>query len=138
MTPAWRDLLDEHHAFVRKQLQAFKGREVKTTGDGFLATFDSPGRAVHCARAIRDGVRHLGLEVRAGLHTGECEISGTDVAGIAIHIASRVQGLAGPSEILVSNTVRDLVTGSGLRFTDRGRHQLKGIEGDWPVYAVDG
>ena len=133
----WRDLLDEHHALVRKQLQVFKGREVKTTGDGFLATFDSPGRAVQCARAIRDGVRHLGLEIRAGLHTGECEISGTDVAGIAVHIASRIQSLAEPGEILVSGTVQDLVTGSGLRFTDRGRHQLKGIDGNWPVFAAD-
>lgn len=134
----WRELLDEHHAFVRKQLQVFRGREVKTTGDGFLATFDSPGRAVQCARAIRDGVRHLGLQIRAGLHTGECEISGADVAGIAVHIASRIQGLAVPSEILVSGTVHDLVTGSGLRFADRGKHQLKGIEGDWPLFAVDG
>jgi class 3 adenylate cyclase len=134
----WRELLDEHHAVIRKQLQLFKGREVKTTGDGFLATFDSPGRAVQAARAIRDGVRRLGLEVRVGLHTGECEVSGADVAGIAVHIASRIQTLAGPGEILVSGTVRDLVTGSGLRFADRGRHQLKGIEGDWPVFAVEG
>jgi class 3 adenylate cyclase len=135
---SWRELLDEHHAFVRKQLQVFRGREVKTTGDGFLATFDSPGRAVQCARAIRDGVRHLGLEVRVGLHTGECEICGADVAGIAVHIASRIQGLAGPGEILVSGTVHDLVTGSGLRFSDHGRHELKGIEGSWPLFAVDG
>jgi len=134
----WRELLDEHHAFVRTQLQVFRGREVKTTGDGFLATFDSPGRAVQCARSIRDGVRHLGLEVRVGLHTGECEISGNDVAGIAVHIASRIQGLAQPGEILVSGTVHDLVTGSGLRFSDHGRHELKGIEGSWPLFSVDG
>ena len=133
----WQELLDEHHALVRKQLQVFRGREVKTTGDGFLATFDSPSRAVQCARAIRDGLRHLGLEVRAGLHTGECEISGADVAGIAVHIASRIQGLAVPSEILVSGTVHDLVTGSGLRFSDHGRHQLKGIEGDWSLFAAE-
>ncbi|MGH9004522.1 MAG: adenylate/guanylate cyclase domain-containing protein, partial [Acidimicrobiia bacterium] len=134
----WNELLGEHHALVRKQLQVFKGHEVKTTGDGFLATFDSPGRAVQCARVIRDGVRRLGLEVRAGLHTGECEVSGADVAGIAIHLASRVQSLAAPGEILVSGTVHDLVTGSGLRFADRGRHQLKGIEGEWPLFAVVG
>jgi class 3 adenylate cyclase len=133
----WRHLLDEHHALVRKQLDVFKGREVKTTGDGFLATFHSPGRAVQCARAIRDDVRRLGVEIRAGLHTGECEVSGADVAGIAVHIASRVQSLAGPGEVLVSGTVRDLVTGSGLRFADRGRHALKGMEGDWQLFVVE-
>lgn len=135
---SWRNRLDEHHTVIRRELELFKGREVKTTGDGFLATFDSPGRAVQCARAIRDVVHRLGLEVRVGLHTGECEVTGADVAGIAVHIASRVQGLAGSGEILVSGTVRDLVTGSGLRFTDRGRHHLKGIEGDWLLFAVDG
>jgi class 3 adenylate cyclase len=134
----WGALLDEHHTVVRRQLELFGGREVKTTGDGFLATFDSPGRAVQCARAVRDALRRLGLEVRAGLHTGECEFDGTDVAGIAVHIASRIEARAAPGEILVSGTVRDLVTGSGLRFSDRGRHPLKGIEGDWPVYALDG
>jgi uncharacterized protein (TIGR00369 family) len=132
----WQQLLDDHHMVVRKQLKLFKGREVKTTGDGFLATFDSPGRAVQCGRAIRDGVHRLGLAIRVGLHTGEFEESGGDVAGIAVHIASRIQGLAHPGEILVSGTVRDLVAGSGLRFTDRGRHQLKGIEGDWQVFAI--
>ena len=133
----WRELLAEHDAVVRRQLELFKGREVKTTGDGVLATFDSPGWAVQCARGIREGVVRLGLHIRVGLHTGECEVSGADVAGIAVHIASRIQGLAGPGEILVSGTVRDLVTGSGLRFADRGRHPLKGIEGDWPVFAVE-
>jgi class 3 adenylate cyclase len=132
----WRELLEEHHAVVRKQLTVFRGREVKTTGDGFLATFDSPGRAVQAARAIRDALRRVGLEVRAGLHTGEYEISGTDVAGIAVHIASRVQAFAGPGEVVVTSTVRDLVTGSGLRFTDRGRQQLKGIDGDWQLFAL--
>ncbi|HKY76364.1 MAG TPA: hotdog fold thioesterase [Acidimicrobiia bacterium] len=132
----WHQILSHHHALVRSELNAFKGREVKTTGDGFLATFDSPGRAVQCARAIRDGVKRLGLDVRAGLHTGECDVSGADVAGIAVHIASRVQSLAGPGEILVSGTVRDLVAGSGLPFEDRGRHRLKGIEGEWPLFAV--
>jgi class 3 adenylate cyclase len=134
----WRELLEEHHEIIRKQIQVFKGKEVKTTGDGFLVTFDSPGRAVQAARAFRDGVRRLGLEVRAGLHTGECEMSGGDVAGIAVHLASRIQGLAGPGEILVSGTVHDLVTGSGLRFADRGRHKLKGIDGEWQLFALNG
>ena len=134
----WRELLDAHHNVIRKQLELFKGHEVKTTGDGFLATFDSPGRAVQAARAIRDSVRRLGLELRIGLHTGECEISGADVAGIGVHIASRIQSLAAPGEILVSGTVRDLVTGSGLRFSERGHHTLRGIEGDWAVFALDG
>jgi class 3 adenylate cyclase len=132
----WRELLDEHHAAVRRELAVFKGREVNTTGDGFLAIFDSPGRAVQAARAIRDAIGRIGLEVRAGLHTGECEVSGGDVAGIAVHIAARVQGLAGDGEILVTSTVRDLVTGSGLRFTDRGRHALKGIDDDWQLFAL--
>jgi class 3 adenylate cyclase len=133
----WHDLLAQHHATVRRQLELFKGREVKTTGDGFLATFDSPTRAVQCARAIRDDVHRLGLEVRIGLHTGECVLAGADVSGIAVHFASRVQSLAGPGEILVSGTVRDLVSGSGLRFADRGHHQLKGIEGEWPLFVVE-
>jgi len=133
----WGELLDAHHAAIRRQLDVFKGREVKTTGDGFLALFDSPSRAAQAARAMRDSVHRLGLEIRAGLHTGECELSGADVAGIAVHIASRIQALAAPAEILVSGTVRELVTGSGLHFTDRGRHALKGIEDEWPVYALD-
>jgi len=132
----WNDVLAEHHALVRRQLELFKGREIKTTGDGFLATFESPGRAVQAARAIRDAVRRIGLEVRAGLHTGECEMSGGDIAGIAVHIAARVQALARDGEVLVTGTVRDLVTGSGLRFTDRGRHVLTGIEGDWQLFAL--
>ena len=126
----WTELLDRHHTAVRKQLQLFKGTEVKTTGDGFLATFDSPGRAIQAARAIRDGVQALGLEIRVGLHTGECEVFKADVAGIAVHIASRVQAMAEPGEILLSGTVRDLVTGSGMPFTDRGRHALKGVQGE--------
>jgi class 3 adenylate cyclase/acyl-coenzyme A thioesterase PaaI-like protein len=135
---AWRELLEEHDAWVRRQLHSFKGHEVKRTGDGFLATFDSPARAVLCARAIRDAVKRIGIEVRAGLHTGECELVGADVAGIAVHIASRIQSTAGPSEVLVSSTVRDLVAGSGLRFTDHGRHILKGIAGDWQLFVVEG
>ena len=133
----WRELLDEHHALVRRQLQAFKGREVKTMGDGFLLAFDSPARAVQCARAIRDGVARLGLEIRAGLHSGECEVVGSDLAGIAVHVGSRVQAAASAGEVLVSSTVRDLVAGSGLRFTDRGRHTLKGLEGEWHLLAVE-
>jgi len=134
----WRRLLQEHNDVVRRHLLVFKGREIKSVGDGFLATFDSPARAIQCARAIRDGVKQLGLDVRTGIHTGECEIMGTDIAGIAVHIASRVQTVAGPSEILVSSTVRELVTGSGLRFTDHGRHTLKGLDGDWQLFAVAG
>ena len=132
----WKELLDQHDTLVRRQLQAFQGREVKTTGDGFLATFDSPWRALQAARTIRDEVQRLGIYIRAGLHTGECQRSGTDVAGIAVHISSRVQACAQPGEVLVTGTVRDLVTGSGLRFTDRGRQPLKGIEGDWQLFAL--
>jgi class 3 adenylate cyclase len=133
----WREVLDGHHALVRRQLQTFKGREVKTTGDGFLAAFDSPARAVQCARAIRDGVGGLGIEIRAGLHSGECDVVGQDLGGIAVHVASRVQAGAEPGEVLVSSTVRDLVAGSGLRFSDRGRRELKGLEGEWHLLAVE-
>ena len=134
----WTDLLDQHHSTVRKQLQLFKGKEVKTTGDGFLATFESPGLAVQAARAIRESVRALGLEIRVGIHTGECEVSVDDVGGIAVHIASRILALADPGDVLLSGTVRDLVTGSGLTFVDRGRHPLKGVEGEWQICALDG
>lgn len=134
----WRELLDEHHAVVRRQIEIHLGREVKTTGDGFLATFDSPSRAVRCAMAIRDGVRRVGLEMRGGVHTGECEIVGADVAGLAVHVASRVQSAAEPGEILVSSTVRDLVAGSGLELVDRGLHELKGLDGTWALMAVRG
>jgi class 3 adenylate cyclase len=134
----WAELLDRHHIAVRKQLQLFKGTEVKTTGDGFLATFESPGQAIQAARAIRDGVRSLGLEIRVGIHTGECEVSKGDVVGIAVHIASRIQARADPGDILLSGTVHDLVAGSGLRFAGRGRHQLKGVDGEWPIFALDG
>jgi class 3 adenylate cyclase len=133
---AWGRLLAEHHDAVRSQLEIWKGKEVKTTGDGFLATFDSPARAVQCARSVRDVVRRLGLEIRAGIHTGECEVTKTDVAGIAVHVAARIQALAEPGEVLVSSTVRDLVAGSGLRFFDRDRHELKGIEGEWQLFAL--
>ena len=134
----WRQLLQEHNDVVRRQLQIFKGREVKTVGDGFVVTFESPARAIQCARAVRDGVKQLGLDMRTGIHTGECEVLGADIAGIAVHLASRVLSVAGPGEILVSSTVRELVTGSGLGFTDHGRHVLKGIEGEWQLFAVAG
>lgn len=125
---AWRDILERHHAAVRRELVRFRGREIDTVGDGFLAAFDGPARAIRCACAIRDGVRELGIEVRAGLHTGECEMLGEKLAGVAVHAGARVASVAGPNEVLVSATVRDLVAGSGIRFDDRGLHQLKGRE----------
>jgi class 3 adenylate cyclase len=134
----WQDLLAEHHRLVREQLERYRGREVKTLGDGFLATFDGPGRGIRCARSVIEAVRELGLELRAGLHTGECELSDGDVAGIAVHIGARVGANAGPGEILVSSTVKDLVVGSGLEFADRGTHTLKGVPGEWRLYAVAG
>jgi pimeloyl-ACP methyl ester carboxylesterase len=133
----WRDVLESHQAHVRRQLDRFQGREVKTTGDGFLATFDGPARAIRCAVAIRDAVRSLELEIRAGLHTGEVEISGDDIAGVAVHIAARVAAAAGAEEVLVSRTVVDLVAGSGLTFADRGEHTLKGVPGEWSLFAVE-
>jgi class 3 adenylate cyclase len=132
----WRVLLDAHDAVVRSQLSRFRGREVKTSGDGFLAMFDGPQRAIRCAMAIRDAVQPLGIEVRAGLHTGECELRGDDIGGIGVHIGARVNELAGPSEVLVSSTLRDLVIGSGLEFEDRGAYGLKGIPGDWRLFTV--
>ena len=133
----WRDLLDHHHAAIRRNLTRFRGHEVKTTGDGFLATFDGPARGVRCACAIAEEIRSLGIEVRAGLHTGECEMIGDDVGGIAVHIGARVAALAGASEVLVSGTVKDLVAGSGLRFADRGSRSLKGIPGQWPIFVAE-
>jgi class 3 adenylate cyclase len=132
----WRELLDAHEEVIRRELDRHSGREVKTTGDGFLATFDGPTRAVRCARAISDEVRRLGIEVRAGLHTGECELRNGDVGGIAVHIAARVAAKAGPGEVLVSSTVKDLVVGSDLEFADRGPHELKGVPGEWRLLAV--
>ena len=134
----WRELLEEHHRLVRAELERFRGREIDTAGDGFLATFDGPARAIHCACAIRDSVRSLGIEIRAGLHTGECELVAGKVAGIAVHTAARVNGLAQPSEVLVSSTVKDLVAGSGIEFVDRGEHDLKGVPGTWRLYAAAG
>lgn len=133
----WHDVLDTHHATIRRNLSRFRGHEVKTTGDGILATFDGPARGVRCACAITDEIRPLGIEVRAGLHTGECEVMGDDVGGIAVHIGARVAALAGAGEVLVSSTVKDLVAGSGLRFGDRGSQSLKGLPGEWHIYAVE-
>jgi class 3 adenylate cyclase/pimeloyl-ACP methyl ester carboxylesterase len=132
----WRALLDAHDAVVRAQLARFRGREVNTSGDGFLAMFDGPQRAIRCAMAIRDAVQALGIEVRAGLHTGECEVRGDDIGGIGVHIGARVSALAGPNDVLVSSTLRDLVIGSGLEFEERGAHELKGVPGEWHLFAV--
>ncbi|HME14326.1 MAG TPA: adenylate/guanylate cyclase domain-containing protein [Mycobacterium sp.] len=132
----WHALLDAHDAVVRSQLARFRGREVNTSGDGFLAMFDGPQRAIRCAMAIRDAVHALGIEVRAGLHTGECEVRGDDIGGIGVHIGARVSALAGPNDVLVSSTLRDLVIGSGLEFDDRGNHELKGVPGEWRIFAV--
>ena len=132
----WRDLLERHHTLVRRELLRYRGREVDTAGDGFLAAFDGPARAIRCACAIVHGVRDLGLSVRAGLHTGECEVADGKIAGIAVHTGARVAALAATDEVLVSNTVRDLVAGSGIQFSDRGPHALKGIPGEWRLFAV--
>jgi class 3 adenylate cyclase len=132
----WRALLDAHDAVVRTQLVRFRGREVNTSGDGFLAMFDGPQRAIRCAMSIRDGVQALGIQVRAGLHTGECEVRGDDIGGIAVHIGARVSAMARPNDVLVSSTLRDLVIGSGLEFEPRGAHQLKGVPGEWNLFAV--
>jgi class 3 adenylate cyclase len=134
----WREMLQAHHNITRRELERFRGNEVKTTGDGFLATFDGPARAVRCGCAIRDAIRGWGLEVRAGLHTGEIETIGDDVGGIGVHIAQRVQSHADPGEVLVSRTVTDLVAGSGIDFADRGEHELKGVPGAWRLFAVTG
>lgn len=133
---AWRPLLDRHDEVVRRQLDRFRGREVKVVGDGFVATFDGPARAIRCAVAISDAVRLLGLEVRAGLHTGEIERRGDDIAGMAVHIGARVAALASAGEVLVSSAVPPLVAGSGLTFTDRGYRELKGVDGEWKIFGV--
>ena len=133
----WRDVLDAHDRTIRRQLERFRGREVGTRGDGFVATFDGPGRAIECGCAMRDAVRALGLEIRVGLHTGEIELREDDeVAGVAVHIAARVEQHADPAEVLVSSTVKDLVAGSGIEFDDRGEHQLKGVPGTWKLFSV--
>jgi pimeloyl-ACP methyl ester carboxylesterase len=134
----WRELLEHHNTLVRRELARFRGRELSTAGDGFLATFDGPGRAVACAVSIRDAARALGLQIRFGLHTGELELTGSDIRGIAVHTGARVAAKAGPGEVLASSTVKDLVAGSGLEFEDRGSHELKGVPGEWRLYAVAG
>ena len=133
---AWRALLARHDELSRAQLARFRGRPVKSLGDGWLATFDGPARAIRCALELREAMRELGVELRAGLHTGECEAIGEDVGGLAVHIGARVGALAAPREVLVSNTVKDLVVGSGIDFADRGEHALKGVPGTWRLWAA--
>jgi len=135
---AWKDLLERHHAVIRHELVRFRGREIKTIGDGFLATFDGPARAVRCAQAIVEAEQSIGVQVRAGVHTGEVELMGDDVGGIAVHIGARVAALAAPSEVLVSGTVRDLVAGSGIEFKERGSRSLKGVPGEWRLFGLIG
>jgi class 3 adenylate cyclase len=132
----WRSLLEQHNQISRDQIAHFGGREIKQTGDGFLSSFDSPTRAIRCAVAIRHATAELGLQVRIGIHSGECEVLGGDIAGIAVHIAARVQTAASPNEILVSHTVMESVTGSGVDFADQGEHDLKGVPGTWNLHAV--
>lgn len=134
----WRHLLNTHHILVRKELVRFRGREIDTSGDGFFAIFEGPARAIRCACAIRDSVRGLGINIRAGLHTGECELMENNVAGIAVHLGARVMSKAGPGEVLVSGTLKDLVAGSGIQFESRGKNTLKGIPGTWELYSVTG
>ena len=133
----WRELLTRHHELIRGQLAQYRGLELDTAGDGFFARFDGPARAIRCAKSIVEGVHELGIEVRAGLHTGECELFERKVGGIAVSIGARVAAEAGPNEVLVSNTVKDLVAGSGIEFADRGSHELKGVPGEWRLFAVD-
>ena len=132
----WRELLGNYYAVLRKELTAFRGHEVNTAGDGLLATFDGPARAIRCAHSVHEKMRPLGLQVRTGLHTGECELIGNDIGGIAVHIAARVEATAEPDEVMVSSTVKDLVAGSGLEFADRGSHKLKGLSGEWRLFAA--
>jgi len=132
----WRDLLAEHYRLARREVSRFRGHEVKATGDGLLASFDGPARAVRCAVAIRDAVRSLGIEIRAGVHTGEVEVMADDLGGIAVHVGARVMAQAGPGEVLASSTVKDLVAGSGLDFEDQGAHTLRGVSGEWRLFSV--
>jgi class 3 adenylate cyclase len=134
----WRWLLDAHDRTVRDQLRRLGGREIDAAGDGFFAAFDGPARAIHCAKAIVEATGELGIKLRVGLHTGECEVRGDRLGGLAVHIAARVGALATSGEVLVSGTVKDLVVGSGIEFTDRGEHELKGVPGSWKLFAVEG
>jgi class 3 adenylate cyclase len=134
----WKSMLDSHDRSVREQLQRFRGREIHTTGDGFMASFDGPARAIRGAEAIIEATKGLGIELRAGMHTGECEVRGDDLGGLAVHIAARVGALADPGEVLVSGTLKDLVVGSGIEFEDRGEHELRGVPGTWKLFAVRG
>ncbi len=134
----WRDLLELHHSRIRTELKRFRGREIDTAGDGFLAAFDGPARAIRCACAAVEAITGLGIEIRAGVHTGECEVLGEKLSGVAVHIGARVAGQAAPGEVLVSSTVKDLVAGSGIVFEDRGTAELKGVPGTWRLYAVRG
>jgi class 3 adenylate cyclase len=133
---AWRDRLNDHHVAVRRELSRFRGEELDTAGDGFFATFDGPARAILCAQAISGAVGELELRIRSGIHTGECELQDGKLAGIAVSIGARVAAAAGPGEVLVSSTVKDLVAGSGIDFVDRGEHDLKGVPGNWRLFAV--
>ena len=132
----WRSLLDAHDRTVRDHLRRFRGKEINTTGDGFLASFDGPARAIRCALALPDATKALGIDLHLGLHTGECEVRGDDLGGLAVHIAARIGSLAAPGEVLVSGTVKDLVVGSGIEFTERGEHQLKGVPGTCKLYRA--
>jgi class 3 adenylate cyclase len=133
----WSELLSAHYQVVRSELRHFRGQEIDTAGDGFLATFDGPARGIRCACASRDGVEALGLQIRAGLHTGEVELSDSGPRGLAVHIGARIGALAGPSEVLISRTVADLVVGSGIKLEDRGEHRLRGVPGRWRLFAVE-
>ena len=133
----WRGLLDRHDQIVREQLRIFRGREINTTGDGFVVSFDGPARAIRCGKAVIDATRAQGIDLRAGLHTGECQMRGDGLGGLAVHIAARVSSLAQPGEVLVSSTVKDLVIGSGIGFQDRGEHELKGVPGSWRLFSVE-
>jgi class 3 adenylate cyclase len=133
----WRDLLDNHNTLMNAEIERFGGRVVKTTGDGILATFDSPAQAIQCAQSATQEVRRLGIEIRVGLHTGEVELIAGDVGGVVVHTAARVLEKAQPNEVWTSRTVKDLVAGSNLKFSARGNHQLKGISGDWPLFVVE-
>jgi class 3 adenylate cyclase len=132
----WQELLGQHDRIVRQEIERLRGREMNTTGDGFIAAFDGPARAIRCALAAAAAVQRLGLQIRAGIHTGECELRDGSLAGIALHICARISALAGPGEILVSRTVHDLVAGSGIGFADRGTRTLRGVPGEWPILAV--